>query len=417
METSIHTVIDSENSVIDTHKHSSHSDKPNYEVADIFIKYLSEYLKNHKLSSLQLKAVYDIMKCRTSALGSHKLKCDKCNYERIEYDSCRNRHCPKCQGTKRLQWIEDRLSELLPVPYYHSVFTMPHTLNILALYNKKVIYDIFLQSCGITLKDFAQDPKYLGAKVGFVGILHTWGQQLWTHIHAHFIIPGGGISLDGKRWVHLPYNKKFLFPVKAMSRRMRMIFSDKLQKTYDNGELVFPDELSHLESPEQFKRFLNKVAWDKWINYVKKPFSTPEKVVKYIGRYTHRVAISNHRILDITNSKVTFKYKEYKACTEQSRSNSNVTSKIMTVKSEEFIRRFLLHILPKGFKKIRYFGFMSNGLRNKCIQLAKELLQVITTNIEETYNSILDKLFKCPDCDRGILHLTESFPIFRLKPG
>ena len=264
----------------------------------------------------------------------------------------------------------------------------------------------------MTLKDFAEDAKYLGAKVGFVGILHTWGQQLWSHIHAHFIIPGGGISLDGKQWVHLPYRKKFLFPVKAMSRRMRMIFSDKLKKAYDNGELVLPDELSYLKMEENFKRFLNKVAWDKWINYVKKPFSSPEKVVKYIGRYTHRVAISNHRIFDIRNGKVTFRYKEYK--------DGNVTSKIMTVSAPEFIRRFLLHILPKGFKKIRYFGFMSNGLRNKCIQLAKELLQVITGKTTESFsafNSILEKLFKCPNCSSGILDLTESVPTWQLKPG
>ena len=390
-------MVSSFTAVSDNHLHSDQYEKPKYEIADILRMYLPEYLKNHKLSPIQLNAVYDIMKCRTSALGFHKLKCDQCDYESIEYDSCRNRHCPKCQGTKRLQWVEDRLSEILPLPYFHSVFTMPHSLNILALYNKKVIYDIFLQSCGITIKDFAKDPKYLGAKVGFVGILHTWGQQLWTHVHAHFIIPGGGISIDEKRWVHLPYRKKFLFPVKAMSQRMRKIFSDKLQKAYDNGELVFPDELSYLEREENFKRFLNKVAWDKWINYVKKPFSSPEKVVKYIGRYTHRVAISNHRILDITNGKVTFKYKEYKACTEQSRSNGNVTPKIMTIKAEEFIRRFLLHILPKGFKKIRYFGFMCNGLRSKCIQLAKDLLQVITTEATESisaFNSILEKLLK-----------------------
>jgi hypothetical protein len=394
------------------HPHHTRCERPKYEIADILKLYLPEYLKNHKLSPEQLKAVYDIMNCRTSALGFHKLKCDKCNFERIEYDSCRNRHCPKCQGTKRLQWVEDRLSELLPVPYYHSVFTMPHTLNVLALYNKTIIYDIFLQSCGQTLKDFAGDPKYLGAKVGFVGILHTWGQQLWPHIHAHFIIPGGGISEDGKRWINLPYRKKFLFPVKAMSRRMRMIFSGKLQKAYDNGELVFPDELRHLKEDENFKRFINKIAWDKWINYVKKPFSSPERVVKYIGRYTHRAAVSNHRILNITDGKVTFKYKEYK--------DGNVTPKIMTVKAEEFIRRFLLHILPKGFKKIRYFGFMCNGLRKKCILLAKDLLNVIVTETDESisaFHSILEKLFKCPNCNNGILSLTESFPVWQLKPG
>lgn len=406
-------------SVTDSHLHEYDCEKAKsdrstdrYEVADILQLYLPEYLKNHKLSPEQLKAVNDIKNCRTSVLGYHKLKCCECDYESIEYNSCRNRHCPKCQGTKRLQWVEERLAELLPVCYYHSVFTMPHTLNVIALYNKKIIYDIFLQSCGITLKDFAKDTKYLGAKIGFVGILHTWGQQLWSHIHAHFIIPGGGISEDGKSWKHLPYNNKFLFPVKAMSRRMRNIFSLKLQSAYDNGELFFPDDLSHLKDPKNFERFLNNIAWDKWINYVKKPFSSPEKVVKYIGRYTHRVAISNHRIVDIKNGNVTFKYKEYK--------DGNVTPKIMTMKAEEFIRRFLLHILPKGFKKIRYFGFMCNGLRSKCIQLAKELLNVIVTETDESisaFHSILEKLFTCPNCNSGTLELSESFPLWQLKPG
>ncbi len=241
------------------------------------------------------------MRCRTSALGSHKLKCDKCGYKRIEYDSCCNRHCPKCQGAKRPEWVEKRLAELLPVAYYHSVFTLPHTLNLPALYNMKIIYDIFLASCG-------------------------------------------GISTDGKKWINLSYRKKFLFPVKAMSMRMRKIFSEKLQRAYDDGKLVFPEKFSCLKEPENFKHFLNRATWDKWINYTKKPFSSPEKVVKYIGHYTHRVAISNQRIIDIANGKITFKYRDYK--------DSNVISKMMTISAEEFIRRFLLHILPKGFKKI-----------------------------------------------------------------
>jgi hypothetical protein len=395
-----------------THTANHQFEKPKYEVADILRLYLDYYLQNHKLSPLQYKVVHDIMACRTSKLGYHKLQCDVCDYERIEYDSCRNRHCPKCQGSKRLKWVNDRLKELLPIPYYHAVFTMVHSLNILALYNKEVIYDIFLKSCGITLKDFALDPKYLGAKIGFVGILHTWGQPLCLHVHAHFIIPGGGISNDETKWINLPYRTKFLFPVKAMSRRVRKIFSEMLQQAYDNGKLVFPDELSHLKDRENFKRFLNEVAWDKWINYVKKPFSTPEDVVKYIGRYTHRVAISNHRILDIADGKVTFKYKEYK--------DGEVTPKIMPLKAEEFIRRFLLHILPKGFKKIRYFGIFSNGLRKKYLQLARELLKVIAEQLEQVescFTDLLEKLFKCPCCELGMLHVIEVFNPRKFAPG
>lgn len=395
----------------DNHLHDIHYDKPKYEVADIFRLYFPEYLKKHKVPFHQKKEVYDIMQCRTSSLGVHKYKCNECGFERIEYDSCRNRHCPKCQGSKRLQWVEARLCELLPVSYYHSVFTMPHTLNIVVLYNKKVIYNIFLNSCGETLKDFAKDPKYLGAKIGFVGILHTWGQKLNLHIHAHFIIPGGGISTDNKKWVNLPYRKDFLFPVKAMSMRMRKIFSEKLQMAYDEGKLVFPDSLSYLNISDNFKRFLNKVAWDKWINYTKKPFSSPEKVVKYIGRYTHRVAISNQRILDIANGKITFKYRDYK--------EDNVTQKQITISAEEFIRRFLLHTLPKGFKKIRHYGIFGSGKRKEYIKLAKELLSVPLNELKKcsgAFNSMMNNLFRCPCCKKGVLHLVENLFLYKLRP-
>jgi len=289
---------------------------------------------------------------------------------------------------------------------------MVHLLNNLALYNKEVIYDIFLKSAARTLKEFAEDPKFLGARIGFVGLLHTWGEALSMHVHAHFIIPGGGISMDGSRWINLPYRKKFLFPVKAMSRRMRNTFSKMLQKAYDDGKLVFPDDLSYLKDPENFKRFLNKVAWDNWINYVKKPFASPEAVVKYIGRYTHRVAISNHRIIDIADGKVTFKYKEYK--------DGNVTPKIMTLEADEFIRRFLLHVLPKGFKKIRHFGIFSNGLRAKYVQLVRDLLNVTIEKlqqIESDFYDLFDKLLKCPRCEIGVLRITEVVTPWKCKPG
>ncbi len=386
--------------------------KPRYELADIFKLYLGDYLKTHKLSDVQYKVVNAIMNCRTGKLGYHKLECDFCEYERIEYNSCRNRHCPKCQGSKIIEWVEKRLKELLPIPYYHSVFTMPHSLNLLVLYNKEIIYDIFMKSSALTLKEFALDSKYLGAKIGFFGILHTWGQSLSQHVHVHFIVPGGGMSNDETKWINLPYRKKFLFPVKAMSRRMRKTFSEMLQKAYDEGKLVFPDELSHIKDPVNFKQFLNKVAWEKWINYVKKPFSTPEHVVKYISRYTHRVAISNHRIVDIADGKVSFRYKKYK--------DNEVTPKIMTLKAEEFIRRFLLHVLPKNFKKIRHFGIFSNGLRTKNIALARDLLNVITDKLEKIesgFNGLLEKLLICPRCQLGTLHATEVYRPRKYAPG
>jgi predicted Zn-ribbon and HTH transcriptional regulator len=395
------------------HKFYKHRfDPPKYEIADIFTRYLPAYLKKHKLSTLQYKVVNAIMSCRTAKLGYHKYKCEECGYEKIEYNSCRNRHCPKCQGAKRIEWVHKRLEELLPVYYYHAVFTMVHSLNIIALYNKEIFYDIMMRASAKTLQVFAADPKYLGAKIGFVGILHTWGQALTQHIHVHFIIPGGGISSDGKRWINLPYRKKFLFPVKAMSMRMRSTFQKMLQQAYDEGKLVFPDELRDMREPEKFKKYLNKSAWENWINYTKKPFGSAEEVMKYIGRYTHRVAISNQRILDIRDDKVTFKYKEYK--------DGNVTPKIMTLKAEEFIRRFMLHILPRGFQKIRYFGIFSNGLKSKYLKLARDLLNVIEEKIEEVKvncKNMINNLLRCPSCGTGLLHIIEIFKPDRLVYG
>ena len=319
-------------------------------------------------------------------------------------------HCPKCQVSKKLKWVRERLSELLPIPYYHVVFTMPHSLNLLALYNKDLIYDLFFQATSHALNVFAQDPKYLGGKLGFIGILHTWGQTLWQHIHLHYIVPGGGISNDGSRWVSLPYRTEFIFPVKAVSRRVRKKFAELLQKAYDRGELLFPDELAHLKNRSEFKRFLNKVAWEKWICYAKKPFSGPEDVVEYIGRYTHRVAISNHRLLNIDDGEVTFRYKKYR--------DNTVEHRTMKLTAEEFIRRFLLHVIPRGYKRIRHFGFLSNGCRTKNIELAKRLLSDLAEKIEEVTDSLLDRcdetdFLKCPVCKSGIL---EPKPL-SLAPG
>jgi hypothetical protein len=351
------------------------------------------------------------MTCRTSSQGYHKYKCEECGYENIEYNSCRNRHCPKCQGAKRARWVADRLKELLPVYYYHAVFTMVHTLNVIALYNKEIFYAIMMKASAKTLLDFARDPKYLGAKIGFVGILHTWGQTLVEHIHAHYIIPGGGISTDNKRWINLPYRKKFLFPVTAMSKRMRHTFAKMLLEAYDKGKLEFPEEYAELREPGKFKEYLNKASWENWINYVKKPFAGPEQVVKYIGRYTHRVAISNHRIKDISDGAVTFTYKDY---------NDENKTKIMTLSAEEFIRRFLLHILPKGFQKIRYFGIFANGRKNKYLELARRLLDMTEEKIKkavEYLNDTMDKLLTCPCCGKGRLHIVEIYRPGKFAPG
>ena len=244
--------------------------KPRYELADIFGCYLDQYLHTHKLSAFQHKVVEAILKCRTAACGGHILRCSECDYERQEYNSCRNRHCAKCQISNKLRWVGERLRELLPIPYYHSVVTMPHSLNTLALYNKEVIYGIFFQAAAHTFNAFALDPRFLGARLGFIGILHTWGQTLWQHVHLHFIVTGGGLSVDGRRWVNLPYQKKFLFPVKAVSKRLRKRFAELLRKAYDKGELVFPDDLAHLRNPAAFEAFVNKVAWENWNSAARK---------------------------------------------------------------------------------------------------------------------------------------------------
>jgi len=381
-------------------------------LGDVFKRYLGDYLRAHKLSPFQQKVVDAIQRCRTVEMGGYIEGCDSCDYSREFYRSCRNRHCPTCQGSNRHKWVKQRLSELLPIPYYHVVFTMPHSLNLLALYNKEAIYEIFFNAAAHTIETFAQDPKYLGAKPGYIGILHTWGQTLSHHIHLHFIITGGGLAENGKRWVSLPYQEEFIFPVLAMSKRMRRRFAQLLQQAYEQQELTFPDKLSNLAKPFCFKRFLNKVAWQNWVIYSKKPFAGPEEVVKYIGRYTHRVAISNGRLLDIEDGKVTFRYKQYK---------TGIT-RTLSLRFDLFIQRFLWHIIPKGFKRIRHFGFFANGCRTAQIALAKQLLRVVVEKLKQVTEACLDlieslDLTKCPACKIGSLKLQKVFAPYAIAGG
>jgi len=311
-----------------------------------------------------------------------------------------------------MQWVQQRLKDLLPIPYFHSVFTMPHILNLLALYNKRVIYDLLFQAASFTLHVFCKDTKYLGAKGGFIGLLHTWGQNLSYHVHLHFIIAGGGLSDDGKQWIGLPYQEKYLFPVKAMSRVMRQKFTELLLKAYQNNELVFPDELCSLKQEKEFNNFLRKIAWENWVIYVKKPFAGADEVVKYIGRYTHRVAISNHRLINIANGRVTFNYKIYK--------DNTVTLSTLTLSADEFIHRFLLHILPNGFNKVRHYGFLSNGIRQESIRLIRELLDEFLETLERAQAVVtdwLEKLLKCPQCKIGKLIYDDICALPLLKPG
>lgn len=393
-----------------THKHVyRRKEKPRFELAEVFQRYLEAYGETHKLSSYERKVVWRIMACRTAEMGFHQEEvCDLCGYSEPAYDSCRDRNCPKCQGSKCFQWVEARLEEVLPIVYYHVVFTLPHVLNHLALYNKALIYDLFYKAAAHTLLVFGRDPKYLGAELGFIGILHTWGQDLSYHVHWHFMVTGGGIAAGGQRWKGLPYREEYLFPSEAMSVVMRGKFIDLLRAAYDEGQLQFPNDLENLVHPVCFAHFVADVAMQNWYIYCKKPFAGPEEVVKYIGRYTHRVAISNDRLLAIDNGEVKFSYKNY-------RDNSKIEERVLP--AAVFIQRFLWHLVPKGFHKIRHGGFLASSVRTKKLELARMLLGVLadqldaSASLREAWREAGEELEgrKCPQCQCGTMILREAF--------
>ena len=325
---------------------------PEIEVADIFNQYGATYRAKHKLPLQSLKAMSAIENCRTIALGGHIDKCDNCGHESNSYNSCRNRHCPKCQGLAQIKWLEKREQELLPVKYFHLVFTIPSELNRLTLVNQKTMYGILFKAASETILMLAGQKKHLGAKPGIISILHTWGQKLMEHPHVHMLVTGGGISLDEKQWINS--KKNFFISVKVLSIVFRGKFLYYLKKAYTSNELKFKGEIEKLKSQELFKQHLDKLYKKQWVVYAKKPFGNAEKVLSYLGRYTHRIAISNHRIKKVENNKVSFQWKDY---------SDNNKKKIMRITAEEFIRRFLLHVLPSGFFKIRYYGLLSS--RNK----------------------------------------------------
>jgi hypothetical protein len=336
------------------------------EVQHIFQKYGTQYRASHKLPLHQLKAMHSIEICRTSTLGGHVEECDSCGNIRISYNSCRNRHCPKCQTLTRERWIEDRKIELLPVQYFHVVFTIPEELNALTLRNPKVMYDILFKAVSKTLIELGKDKEHIGAQLGFIALLHTWGQNLMHHPHIHCIVPGGGLSDGANKWISS--KKKFLIHVKVLSAHFKRNFIKLLKKAYYNDELKFIGEVTNLGQKYIFQDWIGKLLSLKWVVYSKPTFKKPQHVIEYLGRYTHRVAISNHRIVSMDDSKVTFKWRDYK---------DNSKNKLMTVTAEEFIRRFLLHILPNKFVKIRHYGFLSNRNRKEKIGLCKKLIAII----------------------------------------
>ncbi len=336
------------------------------EVADILRRHGAAYRVEHAatLSNGQRRAMNAIEACRTSALGGHVEQCTDCGQVRIAYNSCRNRHCPKCQGLARAQWLADRQAELLPVPYFHLVFTMPAAIATIALQNKAAVYDILFKAAAETVRTIAADPKHLGAEIGMIAVLHTWGQNLFHHPHAHCIVPGGGIAPDG-RWV--PCRPGFFLPVRVLARLYRRLFLTRLVAAFQAGALRFFGELARLTEPAAFDEHLRLPRRIDWVVYAKRPFGGPQQVLDYLGRYTHRVAIANSRLVDLVDGQVRFHWKDYRQPDRP---------KVMTLQAGEFIRRFLLHVLPDGFRRIRHFGFLANTHRTIKLTAIRALLDV-----------------------------------------
>ena len=333
------------------------------EVADVFASYGSNYQAAYGTSAKQRRILRDLAVCRSAALGGHKKQCEQCGHEEISYNSCRNRHCPKCQAASRAQWLDAKAEDLLNVPYFHVVFTLPSAVGPLALQNKRVVYGVLFRAVSETLSTIARDPKHLGANIGFLTVLHTWGQNLHHHPHIHCVVPGGGIALDNSRWVTCREN--FFLPVRVLSRLFRQKFLAYLSEAFNKGDLCFHGRLETLAERRDWCRLLTKLGSSDWVVYAKPPFGGPTQVLKYLARYTHRVAISNRRLVSLENGKVTFLWKDY--------AQGN-RSRTMTLDAAEFIRRFLLHSLPKGFQRIRQYGFLANRVRQEKLSLCRELL-------------------------------------------
>jgi Putative transposase/Transposase zinc-binding domain len=339
---------------------------PRLEVADIFRRHGAAFraAQGDRLSSAQRRVMAAIEACRTAALGGHVEQCEDCGKVRIAYNSCRNRHCPKCQGLARAQWLADRHAELLPVPYFHVVFTIPAPIAAIALQNKALVYDILFKAAAETIRVIAADPKHLGTETGMIAILHTWGQTLTHHPHVHCIVPGGGLSPDG-RWIAC--RPTFFLPVLVLSRLYRRLFLERLKAAFDDGDLKFFGDLAPLRDRGTFASHLAPLRHVKWVVYAKRPFGGAQQVLDYLGRYTHRVAIANGRLLDCENGRVHFRWKNYRARNK---------SKVMVLDAEEFIRRFLLHVLPKGFRRIRHFGFLASVCRGAKLAYIRAALDI-----------------------------------------
>ena len=375
--------------------------RPTLEVADIFRDRGPAWRKANAghVSLEQLKVMSAIESCRTAALGGHVVRCEDCAYTSIAYNSCRNRHCPKCQGVAAKQWLADREADLLPVPYYHVVFTLPAAIANIAYQNKAVIYALLFKASAETLTTIAADPKHLGARVGITSVLHTWGSAMTHHPHVHMIVPGGGISLDGERWVAC--RPGFFLPVRVLSRLFRRLFLEKLLAAHQANCLKFFGDHSALADTQAFAAYLAPLRRTEWVVYAKRPFGGPQAVLAYLSRYTHRVAIANSRLTACDRTGVSFRWKDYRA-------DGRERQKLMTLATGEFIRRFLIHVLPHGFHRIRHYGLLASGTRADNVARARELLAVSNSKAELAGAAIDPGKPTCPCCG-GRMIIIEVF--------
>lgn len=380
--------------------------RPTLEVADILRSHLLDY--PHLLTKTQARVLHALQVCRTAHLGGHVERCNGCGSQRNAYNSCRNRHCPKCQSLAKAEWVEKQVADLLPVPYFHVVFTVPPRVAELARQNPQVVYDILFRAAAETLQRVAGNPKFLGAEIGLLAVLHTWGQNLHYHPHVHCLVPGGGLSSDNKQWV--ASRKKFFLPVKVLSRLYRGRFLAQLVAAHSEGRLAFHGDLARLTNLEAFRQYLAPVRETNWVVYSKPPFGGPEQVVQYVGRYTHRVAISNHRLLNLQNGQVAFRWRDYRDGNAQ---------KITTLGAHEFIGRFIQHILPDRFVRLRSYGILSTRNRPTKLARCRELLQAATPKpalrdwkalLEELTGRAIDA---CQSCNRGTMETLEKIPSTR----
>jgi hypothetical protein len=366
--------------------------RPTLEVADIVRSTGNSFWEQQQshLAWPHRKVLDAIVRCRTAALGGHSDECVRCGHQAISFNSCRNRHCPKCQGNARAKWLAARSAELLPVPYFHVVFTLPHSLSALALQNKRLLYDLLYHTSAATMLELARDPKHLGADIGFFGVLHTWGQNLEHHPHVHYIVPAGGLALDGSRWIDS--SRRFFLPVHALSRVFRGKFVAGLKQLVAEDKLQFRGSQQYLAAPGCFPSFLRKLCRQDWVVYAKPPFGGAEHVLNYLARYTHRVAISNHRLVAFENDRVSFRWRDYA---------HDGKKKLMTVSAHEFLRRFLLHVLPGGLVRIRHFGLFANRRRSAALEHCRALLGAPACTERPEPPSL-----RCPTCS-GIMLVVE----------